>query len=173
MNRKSLRLALAATFLCCGVLLAQLRVGTSQFLPKNLVFSVVDDASRAVGEGKLADGCRWVLQSETAIGQHPQGKCSAFYYRTSVLLTKQCPDPLAPSTQRSERIILAGTGCPDAPFTPKTEARIISMGTNADGKLQEVLLQPDGTRITLLSGADGVRVTIAFPDGTGDGFKTP
>jgi hypothetical protein len=111
--------------------------------------------------------------AETAVGQHPQEKCSAFYYRTSVVLSKICPDPLAPSTQRTERIVLAGIGCPDSPFTPRTEARILSMGTNADGKGQEVLLQPDGTRITLLSGPEAVHVTVGFPDGTGDGFKTP
>jgi hypothetical protein len=173
MIRKSVRLALAATLLGCTALLAQLRVGQSEFLPEDLVFSVVDDASRAVGEGKLADGCRWVLRTETAVGQHPLGKCSAFYYRTSIALTKICSEPATSSTQRSERIVLAGMSCPNTPFTPKTEARILGMGTNADGNLQEVLLQPDGTRITLLSGPESVHVTVAFSDGTRDGFKTP
>ena len=173
MTRKPVRLALAITLLGCAALLAQLRVGTSEFLPEDLVFSVVDEASRAAGEGKLADGCRWVLRTETAIGQHPLGKCSAYYYRTSVLLTKICSEPAPSATQRTERIVLAGMSCPNVPFTLKTEARILSMGTNADGKLQEVLLQPDGTRITLLSGPESVHVTVAFSDGTSDGFKTP
>ncbi|MGH9456702.1 MAG: hypothetical protein ACRD2J_03570, partial [Thermoanaerobaculia bacterium] len=139
-------LVLAAVPVC-----AQMRVGGSEFLAKDLVFTVLDDASRATGSGKLADGCAWTLALETAIAQRPHEECVSYYYRTTVTLSKACPEPKEPSTQRSERTVLAGMSCPKKEFTPETEGKILSLGTNANGSRQEVLVQPDGTRVTVVS----------------------
>lgn len=173
MKSRILTAALLATVAGAGGLVAQLRIGDTDFLPKNILFTVLDDASRVAGEGKIVGECSWTLSAETSVGQVPEKKCAAFYYRTVVLLRKNCPDPVPPSIQRTERTVFAGTGCGEEPFTPKTEARVLSMGTNSDRKRYEVVEMPDGTRITILSGETGAQATVRFPDGSTDGFKTP
>jgi hypothetical protein len=171
MERRAAPLAMIT--LLATAALAQLRVGDADFLPKNLLFTVVDEASRVTAEGKLAGECTWSLQTETSVGQIPKDKCAAFYYRTVILLKKSCPDPAPSSTQRTERILYAGTACPEKPFVPESEAKVLSMGTNSDGKRHEVFEQPDGTRVTLVAGPTGAIVTVKYPDGSTDGFKTP
>jgi hypothetical protein len=56
---------------------------------------------------------------------------------------------------------------------PQTEARVLSSGTTAEGKYQDILTQPDGSRITLLYDDTGVLAVVVYPDGTADTLKLP
>ena len=151
---------------------AEVKIAGAQLLPKDLLFTTLE-ASRAEGEGNLSGGCKWSLKTETSIAEQRAERCSDYYYRTFVTLVRSCPAPAKPITQVSHRTAVAGTGCPDKPFQTKSEAKLVSMGTNADGKEHVIFVQPDGTRITLLSGEEAVTVTIRYLDGSSDGFKTP
>lgn len=50
---------------------------------------------------------------------------------------------------------------------------MLSSGTTAERKHQEIVLQPDGTRITLVYEHASVIAAIGYPDGSGDTLKLP
>ena len=161
------------------LLLAQMKVGGVEFLPKNTIFASADERSIAMGSGTLPDGCRWELSVVTSVGQAmqqqpsvaPVDDCVAFYYRTVATLTRACPDPMRPESTSSERTTFGGRDCPGADYRPNAESRILSTGRNADGRRQEIVLQPDGTRVTVQTTPPGVDIILAYPDGSQDVLK--
>ncbi len=160
-------------------LLAQIKVGGVEFLPKNTIFASADERSIATGSGTLPDGCRWELSVVTSVGQAmqeqpakpPVDDCVAFYYRTVATLTRSCSDPQTPESSTSERTTFGGRDCPSAAWRPNYESRILSTGRNADGRRQEIVLQPDGTRVTVQTTPPGVDIILAYPDGSQDVLK--
>ena len=148
--------------------IAQVTVGGATLIPKELLFSVLDDRSRASGEGVLPGECKWTFLAETATAQSPQEECTAYFYRTTVTLARSCPHPKRPQSERSDRTVLAGRSCPSKSFEPQTAAKILSTGTNSDGKRQEIVVMPDGTRITIAWSPQDTRVHLRYPDGSAD-----
>ncbi|HKB81183.1 MAG TPA: hypothetical protein VKH35_15855 [Thermoanaerobaculia bacterium] len=162
---------------------AGVKVAGMEFVPKDLIFAAAEPKSQATAEGTLPDNCKWTFSSETRVGkrEEPGGRstCIRYYYKTTVVLQETCPAPndkVTTVTHSSERITADGPFCPDnsgriAP--PKTEAHVVSSGTTAAGKQQDIVVQPDGTRITLQSDARGITVTVAYTDGTADTLALP
>jgi hypothetical protein len=159
------------------VLLA-VKIAGVEFVPKDLVFASAEPKSRATAEGALPGECKWDFATETRIGRRedPQG-CVRFYYKTTVTLVLTClAKDLQPVRRVAERITTTNNRCPDAAgrvATAAVEARALSSGTTVDGRSQEIIVQPDGSRITLSYDDTGVFVTSAFPDGTSDVLKVP
>ncbi|HSP14747.1 MAG TPA: hypothetical protein VLV78_08345 [Thermoanaerobaculia bacterium] len=162
--------------------LAGVKIAGVDFVPKDLIFAAPEARSRATAEGSRPNECKWDFVSETRVGKRedPQGKdCVRYYYKTTVTLEQTCPAPNDKSTgitKLSERITSAGPFCPDASgkiAPPHTEARVLSSGTTAEGKHQDVLTQPDGTRITLLYDSAVVQVVATYPDSTTDVLALP
>jgi hypothetical protein len=163
---------------------AGVKIAGIEFVPKDLIFAAPEARSRATAEGPLPNECTWSFVSETRIARRedPQGKdkdCVRYYYKTTVTLEQTCPasnDKTTRLTRSSERIVSAGPFCPDASgkiVPPNVEARVLSSGTTAEGKHQDIVSQPDGTRISLLYDAAGVQVVAVYPDGTADVLKLP
>lgn len=155
------------------LLLLQVKVAGVEFLPKNVIFPSPDERSRSTAEGALSAGCKWALRTETRVGQNNDAReCVIYFYRTTVSLSKRCgerTDEAAPLAQSAtERTMIAGQSCPGSTFTPRFEAKILSVGTNSDGRRQEIVLQPDGTRVVILTEFSAVTVNVSFPDGTAD-----
>lgn len=161
-----------------GAAIAGVKIGGVEFVPKDLIFADAEPRSRAMAEGPLPNECKWTFLSETRIGKHEEAQgCIRFYYRTSIALTSVCPAPNdKPATRFSERITATELRCPDSGgkvTPPNTEAKVLSSGTTSEGKHQEIVLQPDGTRITLVYDDAGVLCVIAFADGSGDSLRQP
>jgi hypothetical protein len=163
-----------------GRLLGGVKVAGVDFVPKDLIFAAPEARSRATAEGPRPNECKWSFTSETRIGKREDAKdCVRYYYKTTVTLEQTCPAPNDKSTdvvRKSERITSTGPFCPDASgrvAPPQTEARVISSGTTTDGKHQEIVLQPDGTRITLLYDAEKTQAMAVYPDGTADSLALP
>lgn len=167
-------------FLVLALLFAGVKVGGVDFVPKDLIFGAPDPKSRATSDGPLPGECKWDFVAETRIArrEEPQGKdtvCIRYYYKTTVELAQTCPDQKEVA-RSAERITSAGPFCPDASgkvTPPNIDARVLSSGTTADGKHQDIVLQPDGTRITIVSDDAGVVTTVVYPDGTADALKLP
>jgi hypothetical protein len=166
-----------AIFLLAVPVVAGVKVAGAEFVPKDLIFAAPEARSRATAEGPRPNECKWTFVSETRIGKRedPQGKdCVRYYYKTTVTLEQTCPasnEKTGDVSRLSERITSAGPVCPDASgkvATPHTEARVLSSGTTPDGKHQDIVTQPDGTRITLLYDATSVVAVAVYPDGTAD-----
>jgi hypothetical protein len=157
---------------------AGVKIAGVEFVPKDLIFAAPEAKSRATADGVLPGDCMWQFSSETRVGrrEEPQG-CIRYYYKTSVSLVATWPAPNEKSVVRAaERITATDPRCPDAAgkiAPPPVEARAISSGTTADGKHQDVILQPDGTRITLTWDGTSVTALAAWPDGTADLLKVP
>jgi hypothetical protein len=163
-------------------LLAGVKIAGVDFVPKDLIFAAAEPKSRATADGSLPNECKWDFSSDTRIAKRddPQGQgCVRYYYKTTVTLVQTCPAPNDKVTtviRSSERITSAGPFCPDSSgkvAPPHTEARVLSSGTTAEGKHQDILTQPDGTRITLLYDDSAVVAVVIYPDGTGDTLKLP
>ena len=162
------------------VLLLGVKVAGVDFVPKDLIFAVAEPKSHATADGMLPNECKWSFSSETRIAkrEEPQG-CARYYYKTTVSLTQTCSaasDKVSTATRSCDRITAAGPFCPDAAgkvAPPQTEAKVLSSGTTAEGKHQDILSQPDGTRITLVYDDTGVIVVAIYPDGTADTLKLP
>lgn len=161
-------------------LLASVKVAGVEFVPKDLIFAAAEPKSRATADGPLPNECKWNFSSETRIAKREDSQnCVRYYYKTSVVLEHVCPAPNDKSTavtRSSDRITSTGPHCPDASgkvAPPQTEARVLSSGTTADGKHQDIVTQPDGTRITLLFDSAGVLAVVIYPDGTADTLKLP
>ncbi len=157
---------------------AGVKIAGAEFVPKDLIFAAPEARSRAAAEGPLPEECRWEFVSETRIGRREDAQgCIRFYYKTTVSLVYVCPAKHPTSTRRvAERVTATDLRCPDANgrvTPPAAESRAISSGTTVDGRTQEIVAQPDGTRITLSYDANAVIVTAAFPDGTADVLKAP
>lgn len=156
--------------------LSAVKIAGVEFVPKDLVFAVAEAKSRAIAEGSLPNDCKWSFMTETRIGRREEAQgCIRFYYRTTVTLTELCA---AKETVRkfAERITALESRCPDSGgrvTTPPVDARAVSSGVTVDGKSQEIVLQPDGTRVILSYDAAGVTATAVFPDGTVDVLKLP
>jgi hypothetical protein len=156
------------------------KVGGVDFVPKDLIFAAPDARSRATSDGPLPNECKWNFVAETRVArrEEPQGRekeCVRYYYKTTVTLMQSCPSQTDVS-RSAERITSAGPFCPDASgkiAPPNVEARVLSSGTTAEGKHQDIVTQPDGTRITLLSDAASVVTVVVYPDGTADTLKLP
>lgn len=157
---------------------AGVKIAGVEFVPKDLIFASPESKSRATAEGDLPNQCKWHFASETRLGrrEEPQG-CVRFYFKTTVTLTATCPAPNDKTVVRTaERITATEPRCPDSSGKvkePSLEARALSSGTGVDGRRQEVVLQPDGTRITLAYDASGATASAAWPDGTGDALQVP
>lgn len=163
-----------------GAILAGVKVAGVDFVPKDLIFAAPEARSRATAEGPRPNECKWSFVSETRIGKREDAKeCVRYYYKTTVTLEQRCPAPNDKSTnvlRRSERITSTGPFCPDNSGRvppPNMEARVISSGTTTDGKHQEIVLQPDGTRITLLYDDQKMQAVATYPDGTADTLALP
>jgi hypothetical protein len=159
------------------VLLLGIKVAGVEFVPKDLIFAAVEPKSRATADGPLPSDCKWDFTSETRLGRQEDGQgCIRYFYKTSVYLTQTCPAPHdKPIGFSSERITAQGPFCPDhgKVQAPSTESKVLSSGTTSDGKHQEIVVQPDGTRITLIYDKAGVIVAIGYADGSGDALKLP
>jgi hypothetical protein len=162
------------------LLLAGIKVAGVEFVPKDLIFAAAEPKSRATADGDLPNECKWSFTSETRIAKQIDNQnCVRYYYKTTVLLEQTCPAPndkVTTVTRSSERITSTGPFCPDSSgkvVPPQNEARVLSSGTTAEGKHQDIVQQPDGTRITLLYDSDGVLVLAVYPDGTADTLKLP
>jgi len=162
------------------VLLAGVKVAGVEFVPKDLIFAAAEAKSQAAADGDLPNECKWNFSSETRIARREDNQgCVRYYYKTTVKLEQTCPAPndrITTVTRSSERITAAGPFCPDSSgkvAPPQTEARVLSSGTTAEGKHQDILSQPDGTRITLVYDAGSVIVVAVYPDGTADSLKLP
>ena len=165
-----------------AALLLGVKVAGVDFVPKDLIFASPEPKSRATADGALPNECKWGFTSETRIAKRedPQGQsCVRYYYKTTVVLEQTCPAPNDKVTtvrRSSERITSAGPFCPDSSgkvTPPQTEARVLSSGTTSEGKHQDILIQPDGSRITLLYDDSGVLAVVVYPDGTADTLKLP
>ncbi len=158
-------------------LLLGVKVAGVEFVPKDLIFAAVESRSRATAEGTLPSECKWDFISETRVGKQEDGQgCVRYFYKTTVALTQTCPAPHEkPAGASSDRITSQGPFCPDHGKVPppNVETKALSSGTTSDKKHQEVVLQPDGTRITLIYDSASVMAIIGFPDGSGDTLKLP
>ena len=158
---------------------AAIKVGGSEFVPKDVVFSAADARNRATGEGPLPDRCKWELASETSIGLKSDEKnCVHYFYRTRVTLSTTCPPPPTQSVEAktTERITKQGPFCPDTGgkvTPPAMDARAVSTGQTPERRQQDILAQPDGTRLTIAADAASVQVAVVYPDGTADLLKLP
>jgi hypothetical protein len=170
--------ALVLVFSAVAVAATGVKIAGVEFVPKDLIFAAPETKSRATAEGELPDECKWQFNSETRLGrrEEPQG-CIRFYFKTTVTLTSTCPAPSEKTATRSaERITATEVRCPDASGKikePPLETRALSSGTTVEGRKQDVVLQPDGTRITLLYDSSSVTASVAWPDGSGDALQLP
>ena len=160
------------------LLLLGIKVGGVEFVPKDLIFAAPELKSRATADGPLPNQCKWTFTAETRIARVQDDKgCVRYYYKTGVGLEQSCPAPNEKTEAHStERITSPGLFCPDGSGKiqpPQTEAKVLSTGTTSDGKHQDILQQPDGTRITLIYDDNGATCSIGFPDGSGDSLKVP
>lgn len=160
------------------LLLLAVKIAGVEFVPKDLVFASPEAKSRATADGPLPGECKWDFVAETRIGRREDTQgCIRFYYKTTVSLVHVCPSREAAAVRRvAERITATDTRCPDANgrvTPPAVDSRAVSSGTTVDGRSQEIISQPDGTRITLSYDAASATVTAAFPDGTTDGLRVP
>ena len=175
----SLRIALFfALILATNPSTAGVKVAGAEFVPKDLIFAASESKSRASAEGILPNECTWSFLAQTRIGaKEDSQRCVRFYFKTTVTLVQSCPARNKPAVERlAERITATPNRCPDAkgPVTPPAaETTVISSGTTVDGRHQEIVRQPDGTRITLSYDDKFVAVTTVFPDGTTDVLKLP
>lgn len=159
-------------------MLLGIKVAGVEFLPRDLVFAAPEPKSRATADGPLPNECGWSFVSETRVAKREDDKgCVRYYYKTTVTLQQSCPAPEEKKVTRSaERITSPGLSCPDGSGhvpPPASDARVLSTGTTADGRHQDILVQPDGTRITVSYDATGATCAIGFPDGSGDTLKVP
>jgi hypothetical protein len=158
-------------------LLLGVKVAGVEFVPKDLIFAAVEPKSRATADGTLPAECKWEFISETRVGKQEDGQgCVRYFYKTTVSLAQSCPAPHEkPASSASDRITSQGPFCPDhgkvAP--PNVESKALSSGTTSDRKHQEIVLQADGTRITLIYDGVSVLAVIGYPDGSGDTLKLP
>lgn len=154
------------------------KVAGIEFVPKDLIFAAAEAKSRATAEGSLPEQCKWEFATETRIGRREDTqRCVRFYYKTTVTLVQTCPTKETPPVRRfAERITATDSRCPDTAgrlTTPNAETRALSSGTTVDGKQQDIVLQPDGTRVTLSYSADAVTALAVFPDGTVEVLTLP
>lgn len=167
------------TIAAMTILLASVKIAGVEFVPKDLTFAAAEPRSRATADGSLPNECKWNFTSETRIGKREDGQgCVRYYYKTSVVLAHSCPAPndKNPVIHTSDRITADGPYCPDSGgkiAPPRTEAKALSSGRTAEGKQQDIVLQPDGTRITLVYDETGAMTVIVYPDGTADTLKLP
>jgi hypothetical protein len=160
------------------IVLLAVKIAGVEFVPKDLVFAAPEARSRATAEGPLPEECKWDFATETRIGRREDEKgCVRFYYKTTVSLILTClAKDVRPVRRVAERITATDTRCPDPSgrvSPPNTDARALSSGTTVDGRSQEIISLPDGTRITLSHDQTGAVVTSVFPDGTVDVLKVP
>ncbi len=157
---------------------AGVKVGGSEFVPKDLIFASADSTSQAGAEGTLPNDCKWTFLAETRIGRRENAqRCVRFYFKTSVVLTQSCPAKEATPVRRyAERITATDERCPDGSGrlnAPSADTKVMSSGTTVDGRRQEILRQADGTRVNLSYDEKTVVATVSFPDGTSDVLKLP
>jgi hypothetical protein len=177
MSRRRTLLLLLSLLVALGISAdrGSVKVGGREFIPKGLIFPDADPKSRVAGEGELSDGCRWVLVAETRVAdQRAEDDCRRYYYRTHVVLQKKCAPPAEPEEAHSERVTTTGPHCPDnsgSVADPKIDSRAISAGLTPDGRFQDIIQQPDGTRLTITHDDSGARVALRYPDGTTDALQ--
>lgn len=170
--------ALALVALFGFVLHAGIKVAGVEFIPSDLIFATADPHSRATAEGQFADGCKWTYISQTRVAKKEDEKgCVRYFYKTTVSLEQNCPAPNEKLvTRRGERVTSTGPHCADGSGKippPVIEAHVLSSGDMPDGKHQDIVVQPDGTRITLQYDSKLITATAAFPDGTVDALSLP
>lgn len=161
-----------------AVVFLSVKIGGSEFVPKELIFAAPDPRSMATADGKLPDECKWEYQSETRVARRDDEKnCVRYYYKTTIRLTQVCARATEQAkTVSSERITSTGPHCPDSHGRvppPKLEARALSSGKTSDGRRQEIVLQPDGTRIVITYTEAVVSVGVTYPDGSADALSLP
>jgi YD repeat-containing protein len=155
------------------MLLLGIRVAGVEFAPKDLIFAAAEPRSRAVADGALVDGCKWTFVAETRVATREDEKsCVRYFYKTTVSLEQACPAPSEKKIVRlAERITASSPQCPDASGKlppPQIDAKVLSSGITADGKRQDIVVQPDGTRITLTYDDSGATCVASFADGSTD-----
>lgn len=160
-------------FVLFALLLSSVKIAGVEFVPKDLVFADAEPKSRVTAEGPLSNQCKWTFIADTRIGRHAEGQeCVRFYFRSAATLSQECPSPNEQHLDKScERITATDVRCPDSNgkiTAPSTDARALSSGNTSDGKHQDVVLLPDGTRIVLISDDEMATAALAFPDGSTD-----
>lgn len=153
------------------------KVGGEPIFPSELVFIDADPKSQAHGEGTLANGCKWEVDTITRFAAHHSvSSCVRYFYRTTITLTKKCPAPNRPLSVTSERITATGPHCAgddgEIP-SPRIEARSISSGRTPGERSQNIVEQPDGSRVIISWSDDTVDVRVTYPDRTTDILKLP
>ena len=158
-------------------ILAGIKVGGEPFVPRNVIFSKPAESSTVTGEGALDADCGWEVLITTEIGESVDAlECVRYYYRTAIVLTKRCVADEKPVRIRSMRITPSARFCPDAKGkvpSARIETKPISSGLTPAGKQQEIIEQPDGTKLTILSDATSVSVRVVYTDGTTDVLGHP
>lgn len=166
-----------AAALVVSILLAGIKIGGDSFVPRNVIFGRPTEASTVSGEGTLGKECGWETLITTELGESVDARgCVRYYYRTSATLTRKCASAEKPDTIKSMRITPTPRFCPDGKTkvpAPKTESRPISSGLTPAGKQQEIIEQPDGTKLTILSDETSVTVRVIYTDGTTDSLTFP
>ena len=155
------------------VLLLGIRVAGVEFAPKDLIFAAPEPRSRAVADGSLSDGCKWTFIAETRVAKRDDEKsCVRYFYKTTVMLEQSCPAPSEKKVTRlAERVTASSSQCPDSSGKqqpPQIDAKVLSSGITAEGKHQDIVVQPDGTRITLTYDENGANCVVNFADGSTD-----
>lgn len=159
-----------------AVLSSAVKVGNVEFVPSDLIFADAESKSRVTADGSLPNDCKWSLVAETRLAKHQESQdCVRFYFKTTVTLSQECPRPNEQHIAKScERITATDPKClGDAGriTSPSTDARVLSSGTTAEGRHQDVVQMADGTRLTLVYDSDTATATVAFADGTADTLK--
>ncbi len=167
-------LALLLVLLAVGSL--AVKVGNVEFVPSDLIFADAESKSRATADGSLPSDCKWSLLAETRLAKHQESQdCIRFYFKTTVRLSQECPRPNEQHVAKScERVTATDPKClgdQGRIASPSTDARVLSSGTTAEGRHQDVVQMADGTRITLVYDAENAIATVAFADGTADTLK--
>lgn len=154
---------------------AAVKVGNVDFIPNDLIFADAESRSRVTADGQLPNDCKWRLVAETRLAKHQESQdCIRFYFKTTVTLSQECPRPNEQHISKScERVTATDPKCLDQGriSAPSTDARVLSSGTTAEGRHQDVVQMADGTRITLAYDSDTAVATVGFSDGTGDTLK--
>lgn len=162
-----------APFVLPWIVLAGIKIAGVEFVPKDLIFADPEPKSRVTAEGSLPKQCSWSFVAESRLGRHSESQdCVRFFFKSSAMLSEECPAPNEERSQKScDHIVATDSKCPDSGgkvTPPPVDAKALSSGTMSDGKHQDVALLPDGTRIVLTYDGETVVAVLAFPDGSGD-----
>ena len=154
-----------------------IKIAGETMFPSELVFMDPDPRSQAHAEGTLGDGCEWELDTVTRTAPHHTAHgCVEYFYKTTVTMTRKCAAPRRPQQVVSERMTKSGRMCAteNRPLPePKSVTLAVSSGRIPDGRFQDIVEQPDGSRVTINWSPSTVDVRVVYPDKTIDILQLP